>query len=134
MRILLALKQRNYLNAFAGLVDELLGRGHAVRLAWPDEDVSRPEEVTAAGDLSIDAWKPKRSDEWAPVAATVRRASDYLRYLEPAYRDAGKLRARAFDKLLHSLSHGERRPSRPGATWAWRSPRPSAGACRPSPG
>ncbi len=110
MRILIALKQRNYLNAFAGLVDELLGRGHAVRLAWPDEDVSRPEEVTATGDLSIDAWKPKRSDEWAPVAATVRRASDYLRYLEPAYRDAGKLRARAFEKLLHSLSHGERLP------------------------
>jgi len=108
MRILLALKQRNYLNAFAGVVDELLRRGHAVRLAWPDDDVSRPDEITAAGDLSIDGWKPKRSDEWAPVAATVRRASDYLRYLEPAYRDAGKLRARAFDKLLHSLSHGER--------------------------
>ena len=108
MHILLALKQRNYLNAFAGVVNELLRRGHAVRLAWPDEDVSRPEEVTAAGDLSIEAWKPKRSDEWAPVAATVRRASDYLRYLEPAYRDAGKLRARAFDKLLHSLSHGDR--------------------------
>jgi len=108
MRILLALKQRNYLNAFAGVVNELLRRDHAVRLAWPDEDVSRPEEVTAAGDLSIEAWKPKRSDEWAPVAATVRRASDYLRYLEPAYRDAGKLRARAFDKLLHSLSHGDR--------------------------
>ena len=110
MRILIALKQRNYLNAFAGLVDELLGRGHAVRLAWPDEDVSRPAEVTATGDLSIDAWKPQRSDEWAPVAATVRRASDYLRYLEPAYRDAAKLRARAFEKLLHSLSHGERLP------------------------
>jgi len=110
MRILLVLKQRNYLNAFAGVVNELLRRGHAVRLAWPDDDVSRPEEVTAAGDLSIEAWTPKRSDEWAPVAATVRRASDYLRYLEPAYRDAGKLRARAFEKLLHSLSHGERLP------------------------
>jgi len=108
MRILIALKQRNYLNAFAGLVNELLGRGHAVRLVWPDEDVSRPEEITAAGELRIDEWTPKRSDEWAPVAATIRRASDYLRYLEPAYRDAGKLRARAFDKLLHSLSHGER--------------------------
>jgi hypothetical protein len=110
MRILLALKQRNYLNAFAGVINELLGRGHAVRLVWPDDDVSRPEEVTADGDLSIESYTPKRGDEWAPVAATVRRASDYLRYLEPAYRDAGKLRARAFEKLLHSLSHGERLP------------------------
>lgn len=108
MRILLALKQRNYLTTYTGLVDELLRRGHAVRLAWPDDDLSIPEELTTGGDLAIESWKPKRGDAWAPVASTVRRASDYLRYLEPAYRDADKLRARAFDKLLHSLSHGDR--------------------------
>jgi hypothetical protein len=108
MRILLALKQRNYLTTFTGVVDELLRRGHVVRLAWPDEDLSVPEELTAGGDLAIESWKPKRGDAWAPVASTVRRASDYLRYLEPAYRDADKLRARAFDKMVHSLSHGER--------------------------
>lgn len=108
MRILLALKQRNYLTTFTGVVDELLRRGHAVRLAWPDEDLSVPDELAAGGDLAIESWKPKRGDAWAPLASTVRRASDYLRYLEPAYRDAGKLRARAFDKMVHSLSHGER--------------------------
>jgi hypothetical protein len=108
MRILLALKQRNYLTTFTRVVDELLTRGHAVRLVWPDEDLSPPEELTAGGDLAIESWKPKRGDAWAPLASTVRRASDYLRYLEPAYRDADKLRARAFDKLLHSLSHGDR--------------------------
>ena len=108
MRILLALKQRNYLTTYTGVVDELLRRGHAVRLAWPDDDLSTPEELTAGGDLAIEAWKPKRADAWAPLASTVRRASDYLRYLEPAYRDADKLRARAFDKLVHSLSHGDR--------------------------
>ena len=108
MRILLALKQRNYLTTFAGVVDELLRRGHAVRLAWPDDDLSTPEELIAGGELAIESWKPKRADAWAPLASTVRRASDYLRYLEPVYRNADKLRARAFDKMLHSLSHGER--------------------------
>jgi hypothetical protein len=110
MRILLALKQRNYINTFARAVEALLRRGHAVHLAWPDEDVSRPDELPDSAGLTIESWKPKRGDAWAPLATTMRRASDYLRYLEPAYRDAGKLRARAFDKMLHSLSHGERTP------------------------
>jgi hypothetical protein len=110
MRILLALKQRNYITTFTRAVDVLLRRGHAVHLAWPDEDVSRPEELPESAGLTIESWKPKRSDAWAPLATTMRRASDYLRYLEPAYRDAGKLRARAFEKMLHSLSHGERAP------------------------
>ncbi|HZI81785.1 MAG TPA: hypothetical protein VFD69_19825 [Vicinamibacterales bacterium] len=110
MRILLALKQRNYVNTFTRAVDVLLRRGHAVHLAWPDEDVSRPEELPDSSGLTIESWKPKRGDAWAPLATTMRRASDYLRYLEPAYRDAGKLRARAFEKVLHSLSHGERAP------------------------
>jgi hypothetical protein len=110
MRIAVALKQRNYVTPFAGVFNQLLERGHSLHLAWPDEDVSRPEEIAAAGALSIASWHPKRTDQWAPVAATIRRASDYVRYLEPAYQHAGKLRARAFDKLLHSLSHGEREP------------------------
>lgn len=110
MRILLALKQRNYVNTFTRTVEVLLRRGHAVHLAWPDDDVSRPEDLPDSADLTIESWKPKRGDAWAPLATTMRRASDYLRYLEPAYRDAGKLRARAFDKMLHSLSHGERTP------------------------
>jgi len=110
MKVFFVMKQRNYLTTYAGVVNALLGRGHAVRLAWPDEDVSVPEELTAGGDLSIEVWEPKRVDDWAPLAATVRRAADYVRYLEPDYRDATKLRARAFEKLLRSLSKGGRVP------------------------
>jgi len=108
MRVLFVMKQRNYLATYAGVVSALLRRGHAVRLAWPDEDVSIPEELTPSPLLSIETWEHKRGDVWAPLAGTVRRGVDYLRYLEPSYRDAVKLRARAFEKLLHSLSKGER--------------------------
>jgi hypothetical protein len=107
MKILFVLKQRNYLTTYSGLIATLAGRGHAVRLAWPDEDVSLPPELSSPC-VSVDRWEPKRGDEWAAVVGTVRRAADYLRYLEPNYAAATKLRARAFDKLLHSMSHGER--------------------------
>lgn len=110
MRVLFVMKQRNYLTTYAGVVNALLQRGHTVRLAWPDEDVSVPEELTPSPLLSIEAWEHKRGDAWAPLAGSVRRGVDYLRYLEPSYRDAVKLRARAFEKLLHSLSKGEREP------------------------
>jgi hypothetical protein len=60
--------------------------------------------------ISVDLWEPKLDDEWGPVVGTVRRAADYLRYLEPSFAAAVKLRARAFEKLLHSLSKGERVP------------------------
>jgi hypothetical protein len=109
MKILFVLKQRNYLTTYAGAVAELARRGHAVRLAWPDDDVSLPDELSSPC-IKVDRWEPKRGDEWAPVVGTVRRAADYLRYLEPNYAGATKLRARAFEKLLHSLSKGERVP------------------------
>ena len=39
-----------------------------------------------------------------------RRAEDYLRYLEGPYTPASKLRARAFDKFIQTLSNGTRVP------------------------
>ncbi len=110
MKIFFALKQRNYLTTYAGVINTLLERGHSVRLAWPDTDTSVPDELIESANLSIDVWEPKRVDEWAPVATTVRRAADYLRYLEPNYRGVVKLRARAFEKLFHSLSGGDQVP------------------------
>src|SRR5262245_35784160 len=103
MKVLFVLKQRNYLTTFSGVVAALARRGHTVRLAWPDEDLSLPEELSSLslppdgarrGDpgIIVDRWEPKRGDEWSPVVGTVRRAADYLRYLEPAYADATKLR------------------------------------------
>ena len=112
MKILFVLKQRNYMTTFGGVVDALAARGHAVRLAWPDDDLTLPTELaatkSAATTVTVDKWPHKRSDEWATLVSTVRRGGDYLRYLEPAYAGATKLRARAFEKLLHSISRGAR--------------------------
>jgi FkbM family methyltransferase len=109
MKILFVLKQRNYLATYAGVIIALTQRGHSVRLAWPDSDASLPEELSSLS-VSIDMWEPKRADEWAPLVGIMRRGADYLRYLEPSYSGARKLRARAFEKLLHSLSRGTRVP------------------------
>ena len=116
MRILFVLKQRNYLTTYAGAIAELAARGHAMRLAWPDDDLSLPDELAAAG-VTVDVWKPARGDAWASLAGVVRRASDYLRYLEPNYREAVKLRARALDKLVHSISKGTRQADPQWGEW-----------------
>jgi hypothetical protein len=109
MKILFVLKQRNYMTTFGGVVDALAARGHAVRLAWPDDDLSLPTELSAS-TITVEQWPHKRSDEWATLVSAVRRAGDYLRYLDGSYASATKLRARAFEKLLHSISRGARHP------------------------
>ena len=82
MRILFVLKQRNYLTTYAGAIAALVARGHDVRLAWPDDDTSLPDEL-ATTTVPVSVWEPSRGDEWASVAGLVRRSADYLRYLEP---------------------------------------------------
>jgi hypothetical protein len=108
MKLLFVLEQRGYLPTYARVIRALAHRGHEVTLAWPDEDVSPPEELAECAGVVIDCWPKKRADAWAPLATSVRRAGDYIRYLNPQYRAATKLRARAFQKLLHSISRGTR--------------------------
>jgi len=115
MTILFLMEQRGYLATYAGVVRALTARGHRVRLAWPDEDVSMPPELADCTGITIERWPKRRGDEWGPLATTVRRAEDYLRYLAPSYRGAVKLRGRAFGKLLHSISRG-RRTAAPGSS------------------
>jgi FkbM family methyltransferase len=110
MKILFVLKQSNYFPLYSGLITTLTERGHSLRVAWPEDDAfERAEPVSLP--VSRDVWHPRRSDEWADLASFVRRLADYVRYLDPGYSGATKLRARAFDKLLETFSYGARRPS-----------------------
>jgi hypothetical protein len=112
VRILLVLKQRNYLRTFAGPIEELARRGHSLCVAFQEHgEKTSMEEVAHIDGLEVRSLPSKRQDEWRWPAPLLRRAADYLRYLEPPYHGAGKLRARAFDKLLRSLSRGERPPA-----------------------
>ena len=103
MRVLFVLKQRNYIRTYAGVVRELVRRGHAVRLAWPDKDVSMPEELEGT-PVEVVMAPTGRTDRWGPYTSLSRRAYDYLRYLEPPFQGATKLRARAFEKFARALS------------------------------
>jgi hypothetical protein len=108
VHILVVLKQQNYVRAFAGPIGALAARGHQMCIAFQEPCEQLPPELEGIPNLVFRSVPSKRADAWRRTAPLVRRAADYVRYLEPSYRGAGKLRARAFDKLLHTLSQGTR--------------------------
>ena len=108
MKILFILKQTGYLRHFDTAVEFLASRGHQVRLASQDSSLELPSALRNVTGVSITACPKKRGDAWANDASLFRRAEDYLRYLEPPYDVATKLRSRAFSKLVQTLSNGQR--------------------------
>ena len=99
MRILFVLHHAG-VTPFARTLGLLAGRGHQVHVAF-----KRVKTAESARDLKQLADEHPgitfghvpggRPSEWDPFARKLRATIDYLRYLEPRYRDAGKLRARA---------------------------------------
>ena len=85
---------------FARTLGLLAERGHQVHVAF-----KRVKTAESARDLKqlADEYPSitfghvpgGRPSEWDPLARKLRATIDYLRYLEPRYRDAEKLRARA---------------------------------------
>jgi hypothetical protein len=78
----------------------LAERGHEVRIAC--RDVKSPESQAQMSDLVAGSERITvvehpfiRQSGWSDLAGPLRRTIDYLRYLEPVYRDSPKLRARA---------------------------------------
>tara|TARA_B100001123_G_scaffold295929_1_gene330043 strand:- start:15821 stop:18037 length:2217 start_codon:yes stop_codon:yes gene_type:complete len=108
MRILFILKQMGYVRHFDTVVRDLAKRGHSVRLASQDGIAKLPPELEGHSQITATSAPSKRGDDWKNCASLVRRTGDYLRYLTPPFRPALKLRARAFDKLIQTLSHGSR--------------------------
>ena len=105
MNITLVLKQKNYVRVFASTVCGLAGRGHQVRVLWQDAETEVPADLQAP-NITVGPAPTRRQDDWAPQSSIIRRAADYVRYLEGPYRGAAKLRARAFEKMFRSLSQG----------------------------
>jgi hypothetical protein len=82
---------------FEWVIRDLVERGHSVHLAF-----HREHELELADRLASEAsgavttgLAPIRADVWQPLEWSIGRARDYLRYLEPRYRDATFLRRRA---------------------------------------
>jgi FkbM family methyltransferase len=111
MRVLFILKQIGYVRHFTTVVRALADRGHSVRLAAPDAESGLPPALEGLPNVTLTAVDRKRRDEWREYVSLIRRSSDYLRYLTPPFAGARKLRARAWDKLVQTLSNGERTPA-----------------------
>jgi hypothetical protein len=102
VRVLFVLKQAGYVRHFNSVVTSLAERGHIVRIAAQDGVGPLPVELSHP-HVSIVAAPKKRGDVWRDQINLLRRANDYLRYLEPPLENAAKLRRRAFAKLLHAF-------------------------------
>lgn len=124
------MRHAGYGRNFRSTVEELVRRGHEVHVAlgaaptaWltPDRD---PVARLAAAHRTLDTGPmPAGSPAGMRRAAlVVRLALDFLRYLEPEYRAATRLRVRAERKLPAALRWQLTRPvlRRPGARRALR--------------
>lgn len=111
MKILFILKQLGYIRHFDRVIAQLVDHGHHVTIGSQDGVREIPQSIAGYSGVSVVSCPKKRGDSWREHASLLRRSSDYLRYLEPKYAKAGKLRARAFSKLIHTLSQGTREPN-----------------------
>ena len=113
MRVLFVLPLTSFMRHFDTVALTLADRGHDVEIATPGtaKDWPLPDTLAAHPRISQTICPAGRSDEWNESATDMRRLVDYLRYLEPPFADAAKLRARAFRELLEGLSRHTKRPA-----------------------
>ncbi|MGH9348922.1 MAG: hypothetical protein ACRD26_16820, partial [Vicinamibacterales bacterium] len=131
MKILFVMLHAGFVRNYEGVLRELAARGHRVHIACETgrtklDDAPLLDAVVAAGGVTAgpapvraegvrtflarsDRGALRAGDEtaaatperWDALAATVRLALDYLRYFEPEYAHAPRLKARAEKRLPH---------------------------------
>jgi len=109
MQILFVLRHSGNLRLFGSTIRELARRNHEVRLVFTDpsdralEAMTRGvlDELTAEENISTRTWtsSPSPRTTVRDPRITLHWWQDYLRYLEPAFADAPKLRDRAAANL-----------------------------------
>ncbi len=108
MKILFVIKNTANLRTLAPVVRQLDDRGHEIRIACRDVKSTESRELLellahGSSGTSLVPHPFPRVAGWSELAASLRRTIDYLRYLEPVYRDSAKLRARAEAEAPASL-------------------------------
>ena len=103
MKILFIARHFTYFRNYESVIATLAERGHHLHLAAErEEDLGGREMVERLArehpGVSF-GWVPAREDRWTRFATQVRMTVDYLRYLDPAYAGAPKLRARAKERV-----------------------------------
>jgi hypothetical protein len=99
MRILFAMKHPAELCALSGVVSLLAERGHSVHLAFGGVKTAGSMAVVERlaeeqPRLTFGSMPPRGDSVWASLSEDLRRSVDFLRYLDPIYAEAPKLRAR----------------------------------------
>src|SRR5215208_208981 len=103
MNILFVMRHAGYVRNFEWTLRLLADRGHRVHVAFDESPrawMLEPARVLQAlteeyPNLSHGPAPGRDVDGWGSLGRRLRLAIDYLRYLEPRYRAASKLRARA---------------------------------------
>src|SRR4051794_8817522 len=98
MRLLFLQTHAGLFRNFESTLTLLAERGHEVHVSFDSERY--PSDAFAAlcaryPNLTWGLTPAPAADRWAALARQVRAASDYVRYLDPRYHGAPKLRARA---------------------------------------
>ena len=100
VKVLFAALHNGYYRNLDSVVEELARRGHEIHLGAEREDSlfgGHPivDRLTAAYSNVTSGRTAVREPQSLFLPAKIRFAIDYLRYLEPVYRDTPTLRARA---------------------------------------
>jgi len=103
VKILFLARHYTYFRNYESVIAALAARGHQLHLAAErEEDLGGREMVERLTQehpgVSL-GWVPGRGDAWGEFAIKLRMTIDYLRYLDPAYAGAPKLRARARERV-----------------------------------
>ena len=109
MRILFFMSHAGYVRNFEWALRELVGRGHQVTIAFDSRKAGQSELAAYAQlgrissecpDIAFAELLPPETPSLAVVATRrVRLIQDYLRYLDPVFSNATKLRRRSSNYL-----------------------------------
>jgi len=113
VRILFLVHNLGKTRHFEGVIRGLTARGHTVVLgaARKRKPLKPTKSLHDDPRVEVIAAPVKRVDRWREIATPLRRARDYLRFLDPRYARASKLAARAADYAPDGWSRAiERRP------------------------
>ena len=99
MKIFFLMKNSGYLRNYTSVVRLLAARGHLVQLCFLKIDEIYPQtaidkEVKNISEVSY-IISPKRNWLWRRPVEFIRVLQTYIRFLDPYYKDAHKLRSRA---------------------------------------
>ncbi|MGI8441118.1 MAG: hypothetical protein ACR2NV_13160 [Thermoleophilaceae bacterium] len=104
MKVLFFIRHAGYIRNFESTLGGLAERGHRVHVAFDgSRELFRVGQGTSVIErlaeghpgLSYGTTPDRESDPWHVFSVRLRHSIDYLRYLEPPYENAPKLRARA---------------------------------------